>query len=411
MAATTESSRVDAGMSGACVERRALETSAGGQVADVLSRAGAVAEQCAALAADTDARGTFPSAAFNLIARAGLLAAPVSRQLGGIGLEGTSQSLLPLLLLLKEIGRGDLSVGRLYEGHVNALQLIQTFGRSEQVAGWTADAVKHDMLFAVWNTEADDGVKIVPRGDGRYRLEGSKTFASGAGHIQRPIITGALPDGGWQMVVVPMDDVETAIDPSWWRPLGMRASTSYMVDFSGVELGEDDLLGNPNDYHLQPWFFGGAIRFAAVQLGGAEALLDETRRFLQSLGRTGDPYQQARIGEGAIAIESGTLWLRGAADAVDIGPDRNKRGDTARMVNYANMTRLAIETICLDVIRLAERSVGARGLLQPLPIERMIRDLALYLRQPAPDAALASVGRLALEQDATIDRVWRDAPE
>ncbi|MBA2454587.1 MAG: acyl-CoA dehydrogenase family protein [Chloroflexia bacterium] len=377
-------------------------------VARLLARAEAVAGQCAELAAETDATPAFPTRAFERIAEADLLAAPVSQDLGGAGLDGSAATRSELLTLLKTVGRGDLSVGRLYEGHVNALQLIQTFGRPEQLAVWAADACARQLLFGVWNTEAGDGVKLFPLEGGRFRLVGAKTFASGAGNVQRPIVTGTLPDGGWQMVVVPADEVNVAIDPSWWRPLGMQASTSYKIDFSGVELGAEYLLGEPGDYFLQPWFFGGAIRFAAVQLGGAEALLNETRRFLQSLDRTGDLYQQARIAEGAIAIESGNLWLRGAAQAVDFGLGRHTRSDIDRMVNYANMTRLAIETICLDVIRLTERAVGARGLLQPLPIERIIRDLTLYLRQPAPDAALASVGRMMLERATPVHEVWRD---
>lgn len=378
------------------------------ELVHVLAQAEMVAERCAELAAGTDTARTFPTRAFELIADAGLLAAPVSQQLGGAGLDGGAATRSEMLTLLKTVGRGDLSVGRLYEGHVNALQLIQTFGRPEQIAAWAADACERRLLFGVWNTEAGDGVKLFPIEGGRYRLEGAKTFASGAGNVQRPIVTGALPDGGWQMLVVPADEISASIDSSWWRPLGMQASTSYKIDFSGVELEPECLLGEPGDYFRQPWFFGGAIRFAAVQLGGAEALLNETRRFLQSLDRSGDPYQQARVAEAAIAVESGNLWLQGAAQAVDLGPERDKTGDINRMVNYANMTRLAIETICLDVIRLTERAVGARGLLQPLPIERIIRDLTLYLRQPAPDAALASVGRLVLDGQKPAHRLWHD---
>lgn len=367
-------------------------------VSGLLARADDVAGRCAELASDPDAPGTFPARAFELIAGAGLLAAPVADNLGGT----------ETLTLLKTIGQGDLSVGRLYEGHVNALHLIQTFGHPEQIVAWTADAVERRLLFGVWNTEAADGVKIIPLEGGRYRLQGAKTFASGAGNVQRPIVTGELPDGGWQMVVLRADELDVSIDRSWWRPLGMQASASYKIDFSGVEVGAECLLGEPGDYFLQPWFFGGAIRFAAVQLGGAEALVNETRRYLRSLDRTGDPYQQARIADMAIAVESGDLWLAGAARIVDIGPDRDLLRDIDQIVNYANMTRLAIETVCLDVIRLTERAVGARGLLQPLPIERIIRDLTLYLRQPAPDAALASVGKLVLDRDTPLHEVWRD---
>lgn len=368
-------------------------------VAELLERAAAVAAGCAATAAEIDCDGAFPIEEFRRVAEAGLLAAPLPSTHGGLGLGTEVGGTLVALLLLEQLGRGNLSVGRLYEGHVNALQLIHTFGTPEQLAAYAADARDRRLLFGVWNTEPTDGVKIVPSDDGRYRLHGWKTFASGAGHVERALVTGAFPSGGWQMCVVPMDQVAVTIDPAWWRPIGMRASASYRVDFDGVELAAEALVGAPGDYFREPWFSGGAIRFAAAQLGGARALFDATRDELRASGRADDPHQRARVGEAAIAIESGNLWLRGAADVVDRSAAWHERGDgdAEAVVAYAHMTRLAIETICLDLIRLAERSVGARGLLRPHPIERIVRDLTLYLRQPAPDAALATVGRHALE--------------
>jgi len=73
------------------------------------------------------------------------------------------------------------------------------------------------------------------------------------------------------------------------------------------------------------------------------------------------------------------------------------------------MVRTAIEQICMEAIQLTERSVGTLGLLPPHPIERIVRDLTLYLRQPAFDAALATVGRYAL-QNVVTDSLWNHAP-
>jgi len=244
---------------------------------------------------------------------------------------------------------------------------------------------------------------LEPLPDGRYRLQGSKTFGSGAGHVTRPLLTGALPDGGWQMLILPADTQVPQLDKSFWQPLGMRASASFRVDFTGLEVGPDDLLGQPGDYYRQPWFSGGAIRFAAVQLGGAEAVFDETRHFLQKTGRTDDPYQRQRLGELAILIESGQQWLRAAAEHAT-RPHATDDADTT--VSYANMVRTAIEEICLRTLQLAERCVGARGLLRPEPFERIHRDLTHYLRQPAPDAALADAGRFALASTTPAYSMW-----
>ena len=378
-------------------------------ITEVLEKAKAIANLAAAHAAELDKQGLFPAEEFNQIAKAGLLVAPLSRSLGGLGLGFETGNTEALLMLLKEMGRGNLAVGRVYEGHVNALQLIQTFGTPQQIERYAADA--HDgKIFGVWNAEAADGVKLIPLKDGRYRLEGSKTFASGCGYVERPFASGALPDGSWQMCIVPMEAVDTIVDPDWWQPSGMRATVSYKVDFTGVEIGTEDLIGKPGDYFRQPWLSGGVVRFAAVHLGGAEAIFNETRHYLQARGRTDHPSQQERLGKMAIAIESGYLWLRGAAEQVDryapiFGGYPNLPNPQApQLVAYANMVRTTIEQICMDVMQLSERSIGTLGLLPPHPMERLIRDLTLYLRQPAFDAAIANVGKYVL--DTPTDELW-----
>ncbi len=356
----------------------------------------ALAPSLFAQAAATDAAATFPNEELGWLRAAGLLTAPLATALGGAGL-GDAAATEALLAVLRHIGRGNLAVGRVYEGHVNALLLIQLFGAPAQLARWAADA-NAGQLFGVWNTEDPaEGVRLEALPGGRYRLHGAKTFASGAGHVGRPLITGALPEGrGWQMLVLPADEQLPVLDRSFWRPLGMRATASYRADLTGLEIGPADLLGPPNAYYRQPWFGGGASRFAAVQLGGIQSVFDETRRFLQRLGRTDDPYQRQRLGQMALLLESGRQWLRGAAARAALPADAGAPALPAA-VAYASLVRTAIEQIGLAMLPLAERCVGARGLLQPEPFERLHRDLTHYLRQPAPDAVLADVGRFVLD--------------
>lgn len=381
-------------------------------VTDILQRATEIADFCATNAAAVDYNGAFPVKEFELIAQSGLLAAPLQPELGGLGLGIDSTLTWELLQLLKQIGRGNLAVGRVYEGHVNALQLIQTFGTQEQIEAYAKDARDRHKIFGVWNAEAADGVKIIPLDSGRYQLVGSKTFASGSGYVERPFVNGELPDGSWQMCIVPMDEVATISDPAWWQPSGMRATASFKVDFSGVELEAKDLIGKPGDYYRQPWLSGGVIRFAAVQLGGAEALFNATCQYLQELARTQDPHQQARLGKMAIALECGNLWLQGAAQAVKAyapifgGYPDFPNDQAGKLVAYSNMVRTIIEQICMDTIQLCERTVGTRGLLPPNPMERIVRDLSLYLRQPAFDAALTNVGQYVLTESKSASSLW-----
>jgi alkylation response protein AidB-like acyl-CoA dehydrogenase len=383
---------------------------------DLFAKSAEIAQYCSTYAGAIDEQGAFPVREFEMIAEAGLLAVPLLPQWGGLGLGIDSSLMYELLLLLRLIGWGNLAVGRIFEGHVNALQLIQTFGTMEQIEQYAADACDRHHIFGVWNAEANDGVKILPVDKNRFRLEGSKTFCSGAGYVKRPFVNGEM-DGRWQMCVVPLEQVKTKDDASWWQPSGMRATASYKIDFSGVELTSESLIGQLGDYQKQPWLSGGAIRFAAAQLGGAEALMDATHQYLQTLGRTDDPFQSTRMGQMAIALESGKLWLKGAADLIAdydpiFGGDPNQPQSAQkadRLVNYVNMSRTAIEQICMDVIQLCERSVGTRGLMPPHSMDRIIRDLTLYLRQPGFDATLQSTGSFALSHSNPISSVWYEA--
>ncbi|GAB3509750.1 acyl-CoA dehydrogenase family protein [Spirosoma knui] len=359
----------------------------------------------ASIAADTDDEQRFPSEAFKYLAEAGLLGVTLPEQPLDSQLPTTAQ----LLQLLKLMGAGNLAVGRIYEGHINALKLISLYASPNQKQLWYADVSAHNRLFSVWNTQAGDGVRIHAIGNGRYVLEGAKTFCSGAGWIQRPLVTGELVGGqktGWQMCIIPTEQVKAIPqDDRFWQPLGMRASVSYKLDFTGVELDESDLLGQPGDYYQQPYFSGGAIRFAAVQLGGAEALFNATRDYLVTLNRTDDSFQRTRLGEMAYLIESGNQWINQAGAKADEW--LNRTNESAKIIAYANMTRVAIEEICLRTMQLAERSVGARGLMRPLPFERIHRDLTFYLRQPAPDATIVDLGHYVLTNSTNAHDLWQ----
>ena len=310
------------------------------------------------------------------------------------------------LEILKIIGRKNLSGGRIFEGHLNAIQLLNSFAKPGQRLKWYND-IEQQKLFGVWNSQDTNGVRIIDLGKGTFKLAGSKTFCSGASFIQRPLVTGewVSPNfSGWQMFVLSPEKIKSIqCDPEFWQPLGMKASVSYRMDFTGIEITTDDLLGEPGDYYQQPLFNGGAIRFAAVQLGGAEAILTEVHRTLKQSGRSNHPFQQARMAEIAYLVETGNLWIAKAGSLADNYLHNSLGSD--KLVAYADMTRTVIEEICLKVMQLAERSVGSQAFLHSSPLEQLHRDLTIYLRQPGPDAALTNIGAYIFDQPAVLD-LW-----
>lgn len=373
---------------------------------DVVALARGVAAGASARASGLDHDGAFPTADVADLARAGLLAAPVPRHEGGRGL-GEEPGAVDLCDVLRLVGAGSLPLGRVYEGHVNALQLIARYGHPAQRARFFADAVEGH-LFGVWNTEQPGSGLVMKDGSDGVGLTGAKTFATGAGFVTRALVTARRPDeASPTMLVVDLERGMRA-DLSAWQAHGMRASATGTLDFSGLVMSPDAVLGRPDDYHGQPHFSGGAWRFAAVQLGGIEAVLDAWRTHLRQTGRGDDPHQLARLGEGALAAETARLWVERAAEVVsgEVLP-----GD--RIVAYVNLARIAVERAGVDVLQLAQRSVGLQGFLRDHPLERLGRDLATYLRQPAPDRALTMAARDVLADHAPAGDLWRalgDAP-
>lgn len=350
----------------------------------------------------------FPAGAFQLLAECGFLALPFDRSLGGMGLGHESGTSGALLTVLSIVGWGDLSLARLYEGHLNALLLLQQFGDAEQIERGAADA-RRGCVFGVWNTEGTDGLRVTEAGETGLHLQGGKTFASGAGSIERPLVTARDDTGGWQLIQLEMEKTSASLVPGSWATFGMRASHSYAVDLSGTPIEQRQLIGQAGDYYRQPWFSGGALRFCAAQLGGAAALLDLARVELTTRNRAGDPVQRRRIGIISSELAAGFAMLDTAAFLADRsrfggGPDT----EDANFLAYVGLTRATVERVCLNTIEAVEQALGASSLMATHPAARIGADLRLYLRQPAPDSVLLGAAETVLNAPESFMRLWQD---
>jgi hypothetical protein len=166
-------------------------------------------------------------------------------------------------------------------------------------------------------------------------------------------------------------------------------------------LGDCLELGGPDDYLAQPDFSGGAWRFLAVQLGGIEEIVEALRQHLLRTGRGQDPHQSARFGTALAGAEAARLWTRQACLLVELG-----EADLDHVVSYVDLARGAVERAALDVMELANRSVGLQAFIASHPVERLVRDLATYLRQPAPDRALVAGAAAGLSFDEPVGDMW-----
>ncbi len=58
------------------------------------------------------------------------------------------------------------------------------------------------------------------------------------------------------------------------------------------------------------------------------------------------------------------------------------------------MVRTVVREICEEVLKICSMAVGLQGMMRPHPLERIQKDLNVYLKQPGPDRALSETGRI-----------------
>lgn len=346
----------------------------------------------AALGARYDASPRHPAESLSLLAGQGWGRRFAPVESGGTAYESPEAKALALMDALRCVGRADLSVGRLFEGHVNALALFDWYADPTQKS-WLGAVLAQSGWFGVWATEPPPGVCLV--GD---RLQGAKMFATGAGGLEHAVITVRPEEGERQLIVVPANDAARA-DLSGWRVRGMRATVSGRYDVTGLKVDVAQRLGRPGDYDREPRFTAGAWRFTAVQLGGVEGLVMAMRDALSDAARA-DAIQRARFADAVVAARTAWLWVREAAlRAASEAPDAD---------DFARATRGVVERSALDVMELAARAVGTRSAFDGERIDKITRDLSLYLRQAGPDHARDQAAKTWLDRDlwGEGDALW-----
>ncbi len=334
-------------------------------------------------AAKRDERGGDILPDIDTLREAGWLTACLPCARGGQGWGCDHASTEAAFDRLRELGRANLSVARLFEGHMNAIKLVALHG-SPATQSIAFDAVAKGALMGVWGADQPgQSLSFVHTGN-ELMLKGAKRFASGIGCVSLVVANADVP-GGPQLMLVPTDDAARS-DASGWTVSGMRATASGLYDMTGLHLTRDHLIGRPGDYMREPWFEGGVWRYCAAHLGGAEALYTAMCDALSGMGRAADPHQELRIARAAIAVETARLWVLRAATAVEQPIDPS---DTVEAENRATMSLLArdvTEDACRTIITTVEQALGMGAHFEGRPIERMRRDLGLFICQAAPDA-------------------------
>jgi hypothetical protein len=329
-------------------------------------------------ALDRDPR--FPSEALAALGEAGALTATV-------GAARAAAPVLPEWELVRRVAAADASVGRILDGHLNAVERLEVAAepglRDDELA-----KLGGGRLLGVWGADPLPGegppARIVEAGAATV-LSGAKTFCSGAGGVDAALVMVGDDDGLAPRLVLVECDERIEIDRDWYRAAGLRASESHRVVFHDVPIVA--VLGERGELGREPWFSRDAMRTAASWAGMVDAAAAAASEDLAARRAT-DPL--AGLAAGRIEAARGTVdaWLAMAAAAVD--DDRALRDLSVQM-------RVEIERAAKAVLESAAAACGSRPFVTGGRLDRARRDLETFLLQHRLEPLLARLGARRLE--------------
>ncbi|MEA2225939.1 MAG: hypothetical protein QOE67_1221, partial [Solirubrobacteraceae bacterium] len=233
--------------------------------------------------------------------------------------------------------------------------------------------------------------------DGELVLGGVKTFCSGAGGVQRALVIARDEHQARRIAYVDCTR-GLAIDRSWYRASGLRASESHRVEFQHAPVLA--LLGGADEIMREPWFSRDAVRTAATWAGIADAIVQATVEILT--GRAPDELRLQAIGGMRVARSSIDRWLAHTVASLDravklsAGPQEPAADAIAGWRALSAECRLAIADAARSIAGQAAQVCGSRALVGGGTLDRARRDLDLFLLQHRLDHELVGLGARTL---------------
>ncbi|WP_328345571.1 acyl-CoA dehydrogenase [Micromonospora sp. NBC_00421] len=271
-----------------------------------------------------------------------------------------------------ELGRADLTLARLGEGHADALAILAELGTTID-PGWRREP---------WGVWAAVPASVTATRDGdRWRLTGDRPWCSGAGLLSRALLTATAPDGV-RLFAVEVDSAGVTPLADTWPAVGMAASDSRTVSFDGVTAVA---VGGPGSYTARPGFWHGGLGVAACWYGGAVGIADTL--YAAARHRRLGPHAMAHLGAVDAVLTAARAVLFAAADEIDANPS----SDADRL---AHQVRATVEAAATTVLDRVGRALGAGPLCRDARHARRVADLTVYLRQSHAEADLAHLGEL-----------------
>lgn len=281
---------------------------------------------------------------------------------------------------LARVAAYDLSLCKLYEGHTDALAILQECGAERPTATCS---------LGTWAAEPPQARVHINARDSRQdvRLDGRKAWCSGAAVLSHALLTGWDEEGQQQLVTVALDKPGVTITDQGWEAVGMAATQSVEVVF---EQARAHCVGPADGYLQRAGFWHGGAGIAACWYGAAQVIAEALRSHCT---RSDEVHALAHLGAVDAALYAAAASLHTCAAWIDANPAVNAELPVRR-------ARAVCEDAAETVLRHTGRALGAAPYCRDERLARRLADLPVFLRQSHAERDLTEQGRQAAAEPA-----------
>ncbi|NKZ02574.1 acyl-CoA dehydrogenase family protein [Actinomadura latina] len=310
----------------------------------------------------------------------GLFGYALPEQYGGLGLTLSEE-----VRLVFEIGYASPAFRSMF-GTSNGIagQVLVNSGTDAQKDAWLAKLASGEVIGAFALTEAEAGsdpstlTTTAERDGDDYVINGAKRFITNAPEADVFMVfarTGGTGSRGISTFLVEKGTDGLSIGPSDQK-MGQRGAHTAEVFFDNVRVPADAMVGTEGTGFRTAMasLAHGRLSIAAVCVGLAQRILDETVAYAKERSQGGKTIGEYQLVQGLIAdsqteLYAGRSMVLEAARAYDAGEDTKQGPSCAKY-------------FCSEMVgRVADRAVqvyGGMGYMRGVAVERFYRDVRLF---------------------------------
>jgi alkylation response protein AidB-like acyl-CoA dehydrogenase len=346
-----------------------------------------------------DSKFEMPAENINELFRRGWLHPVLPKAMGGKGSNLDTDDPSTYLQVIRVLARGCSSTAHCLQVHNHSLWFLNAVATERQRIKYVLPTTETPRLIAFVGSEAKRQQQYMvstkaARVSGGWRITGEKNYATNVPMMHCVLVIAAVEneptvEKNHLVVIIPDGAEGMVIDNDWYRPNGMRAASSPIVQLNNVFVPDEDVVGEPGTYIRGRWQGKMHLGFAANYLGTTEGMYGWYLDYIKAKGRAKDSMIQLRTGEMKIALESARALFHRAIATWKTGS-----------VVDAELMSQAAKSVCaaaaFDLSHKIVHASGSTAMFDSFPLSRYIRDLETHVLHAFHDKAAQTIGKSEL---------------